>query len=158
MRKFLSAALLLSQLSIIVSCTKEGPQGPAGQDGNANVKSYTVGVEPYQWSGSEGSYRVNINMPAITQAIYDNGDVRVYVKASDAESYQALPYTWPDFSITRYWYQVGSVQLDEKFVSQTMKPEIYSEFKIVVIEGGLQNKNLNFNNYEEVRSYYSLED
>ena len=76
--KFLSYATFVLFLGLAISsCTKEGPEGPAGQDGNANVQTYVFNSPSWNSSGS-GMY---IDMSSIlTNEIIENDVILGYVK------------------------------------------------------------------------------
>jgi hypothetical protein len=75
---------LLFALSAILmtACVKEGPRGPAGQngiDGNANVIA-SAWITPPAWSGDTADWYFDIISTAITQDIIDYGAVLAYMK------------------------------------------------------------------------------
>ncbi len=119
----------------------------------------TFGVNSYDWTkGSNGTYYYDKSIPAITESIVESGDVRVYVRATNSNSYQALPYTWFDFSVTRYWYERSHIILEKKYKDSNAEVEDYFFFKVVIIEGEKIESTLNYNNYEEVMDYYNLQE
>ena len=61
---------------ILTSCGKEGPQGPAGNDGNANVYSKTFVVT--SWDQNSSNYFSDFYIASLTSDVHDNGAVIVY--------------------------------------------------------------------------------
>lgn len=83
---------------MLTSCTKEGPAGPAGKDGNANVISSNT-VTLSNWislydDGTEFTYSSTVTWPTITQDIRDRGLVMAYMKNPSTQAWQALPYSY----------------------------------------------------------------
>jgi hypothetical protein len=73
-----------------------GPQGPAGEDGNANVVAAVVELSNADWvagsyvyqdrtngSTSRSARVATLDVPEITQEIYDLGMVHVYLKVPE---------------------------------------------------------------------------
>ena len=162
MKKLFSLFVLSLWMISLLSCTKEGPAGPKGEDGNANVKTYKYTIKTDEWQGSGGNYYHEESIPEITEDIYENGDVRVYIKSNNSEQYQALPYTWisnPNYQyIAKYWYGVGSLKIQVVFNDPNNTVTWDFEVKVVIIEGNAVNKNVDYNNYESVKIYYGLKD
>lgn len=118
--------LLLSGSLLFISCKKEGPIGPAGKDGNANVRSGTVSLTNADWkwastwslsigAGSTTNYNTRyseINTDLITQEIADKGSVQVFFKPKD-EGWVSLPYIFQSsYSINfMYEYMPGKIRL-----------------------------------------------
>ena len=136
----------------LTSCEKEeGPQGPAGEDGNANVKTEIVKVFGYEWEQDGSLYVVDKTSDLLTQDIIDNGSAHLYLEAGEG-MWIALPYLTMGFGVgvddLGIWTEGSSV------TSQT------TTYKLVVIEGNLKttNKNVDFNDFNSVKEYYKLED
>jgi hypothetical protein len=145
----------------IVGCTKEGPIGPAGADGNANVVSSTISSS--NWVYNSPSWSITFSYPAITQNIIDKGAVLVYLK--NGQAYTQLPltiYSSATFSSSLEVNSfVGGVKVfwTDSDLTQPSNPG-NREFKVVVIaaSGLAQNPNLDFKNYEAVKLAYNLKD
>ncbi len=107
--KLLSFTVLVLFLGmIVVSCSgDDGEQGPAGADGNANVKVGTLDLTASDWlwrgsyifsigntsSTSHYTRYVDINVPAITESIHETGLVLVYYKLyRHADDWDMLPF------------------------------------------------------------------
>lgn len=117
--------LLISSL-LFMACKKEGP---AGADGNANVKSGTVSLTNADWkwasswalttsAGSNTIYSTryaDINTELVTQDIVDKGSVQVFFKP-DNDEWAPLPFSFID--VTRnysfnfmYDHKPGKIRL-----------------------------------------------
>jgi hypothetical protein len=169
--------LFVAAVTFIISCTKEGPEGPQGiqgptgpqgiqgipgQDGNANVNSYTYNVYLNDWTLDAADYGINLLVPEITQSILDNGAVLVYMGVGSG-SWVSLPYiVWNVGYASQYLpiISVGKVTIwktDSDFF-QTDNPGDKT-FKVIVIAGSgfsAMPSNIDLNNYEEVAGYLNL--
>ncbi len=109
---FIFCLFLFSFLIFNSSCTKEGPIGPAGidgtngKDGNANVSSRELFIEPTHWTavgvfGTPNFHRtLEIPIPALTTSIASTGLVLVYFKSAGTDNWRQLPYTRTTSSFT----------------------------------------------------------
>ena len=112
----------------------EGPQGPPGEDGNANVGAAVVELSNADWGVGSYVYRhgpnantsrparvVELEVPAITQEIYDLGMVHVYLKVPEAlvgdpTAWAPLPYQYLAFGSAYHFnyaftFNVGTLKL-----------------------------------------------
>jgi hypothetical protein len=93
--------LLILQMTLpfllLWSCTKQGPIGPQGQQGNANVTSVTFTNISVPLNGT-----YVFNIPAITQAILDSGTVSVYYSNP-----AITPEQW--FPLPQYFFYNGNL-------------------------------------------------
>ena len=159
--KSITSLVLLVTMTIFSSCKKEGPAGPAGKDGNANVVSSTITSS--SWAYTEPSWAITFTDPAITQEIINSGAVLVYIKVGD--NYTQLPLTFylsSSYSSTiEVSTFVGGLSLfwTDSDLVQPNNPGSQT-FKVVVIAGSgmIQNPNVDYSNYEEVKSKFNLED
>lgn len=88
MRKVCSIILLI----FIVSCGQfEGPAGPAGEDGVANIHTETFTISSSNTQASDGIGINQIDAPEITPAVVDSGVVKVELELSDG--WMGLPWT-----------------------------------------------------------------
>ncbi|MFN8321517.1 MAG: hypothetical protein U0T74_02550 [Chitinophagales bacterium] len=85
---FVGIALLL-----FAACTKEGPEGPAGKDGNMNVQVHTYTVTPSMWYVGPDYLRLTLTDSSITQSVLDSGAIQVSVKGLYTTLWQELPAT-----------------------------------------------------------------
>lgn len=121
--------LLLTGPFLFLSCKKEGPMGPPGADGNANVRSGTVTLTNADWkwnsfwefttsTGSSTIYSTRyaeINTELVTKEIADKGSVQVFFIPS-IEGWVPLPYTFLNASLNYYFnfmyeYIPGKIRL-----------------------------------------------
>jgi hypothetical protein len=71
---------LFAAFSMLVfsGCKNEGPMGPAGLDGNANVTA-SPWYSPTAWEGSSGDWYFDITNSAISSDIVETGTILAYV-------------------------------------------------------------------------------
>lgn len=156
-------SLVIFGLAIIsiVGCTKEGPIGPAGADGNANVVSSSFSSS--NWVFGSPNWSLVLVYSAITQEIIDNGAVLVYLK--NGQSYLQLPltiYPTANYSTSLEVASfVGGVKIfwTDSDLVQPNNPG-NREFKVVAIAatGLAQNPDLDYTNYEAVKQAFNLSD
>ncbi|MCB9335801.1 MAG: hypothetical protein H6586_06605 [Flavobacteriales bacterium] len=159
--KSISYLILIISIALF-SCTKEGKQGetgPAGVNGNANVKSETFTIFPSNWQTSGNTIYVNRTTSLITTNIANSGAVLLYIQSTNSTAWQALPYTFPGTNqIYRYWHSDGELQI-QVYDSQST-PYITSNrnFKLVTISSTAKvaNPNIDYNNYYEVKGAFNL--
>ncbi len=79
MKTKFSIYFFLAFLTLVFSgCSQEGPQGPAGLDGNANVTA-SPWYSPTAWDGTSGDWYFDITNSAISQDIVESGAILAYV-------------------------------------------------------------------------------
>lgn len=76
-KSFIAIAIVIS----IFSCSKEGPQGPAG---NANVIYTNWTTRTFTGGGGGSDWQTNYNIPEITQSILDSGLILTYLRGTEA--------------------------------------------------------------------------
>jgi hypothetical protein len=74
---FLSLLITVPAL-LLTGCKQEGPQGPAGLDGNANVIA-SQWITPTAWQGKPGDWFFDISNSSITKDIVESGAILAYV-------------------------------------------------------------------------------
>lgn len=117
----------------LLSCTKQGTQGPAGAQGNANVQ---VLVIPNQSFGA--NLVVFLNDPQITQNILDSGAVMIATRPTTATGTPAdwidLPFVYPHDNLSIYPWTIA---LGKALVVANFNSADYSnyDFRITVIGG-----------------------
>ena len=141
-------------MAMLVQCTgNEGPMGPQGNDGQDGLdginytRSVIYDVDPSDWIGNVDGYNADLVIPEITDDIYYNGAVLVYMLIKIVpKSFNLLPYTYVDnpvdYTLTVYWdfdAYVGRIDLIYKRVfngvNDTPAPQDIMSFKVVIIEG-----------------------
>jgi hypothetical protein len=132
---------------VFIQCT--GPQGPMGNDGLDGkdgidyTHSVIYDIDASGWVGDLNGYDALIDVPEITEDIYYNGAVLVYrLIETDPKSFNMLPYTYVDNSLTVYMdfdAYVESIDLIYKEVlngvNDTPAPVNTMSFKVVIIQG-----------------------
>ncbi|QEC44232.1 hypothetical protein [Pseudobacter ginsenosidimutans] len=189
----------------LFSCSKEGPQGPAGENGkngqdgangNANVITGAFILDNSKYARDSWSIRngnattsypakmANVSVASLTQDIFNNGTVLVYMKipagsAMLPDSWTPLPHSNPSgnygYMIMRnYTYRVGLLQLyyyfqytdnasigTAPYIGDVVVPT--QEFKYVVIAGNAAANSVarppvDYSNYEAVKTYFRLQE
>ena len=156
--------LLLGLISIgmFQSCKKEGPQGPAGADGNANVKTYNISVSSANWTCSSICY-TDITVAGITQDIVNSGSVHVFMEStSQTGAWLNMPWTEMNsgyISNYNFVYALGVMRISKSDSDLTtpINPGARN-FKIVVIasSGKLAHPEVDYTNYEEIKEAFDI--
>ena len=141
----------------------QGPQGATGADGNANVKTGTVLINPssWNWNAPTLSNYVNINDPDITASIVSSGMVSVFFSTSSG-TWIALPTTTYSGSTLinyGYGYSLSTVTISVTSSSGTSLTFNPITFKVVAIASSIRkaNPNTDWNNYEQVQKIIDKE-
>ncbi len=71
-------SLLIMSAILWTGCSQQGAEGPAGQDGNANVTA-SPWYSPTAWDGSTGDWYFDVTNSAISQDIVESGAILAYV-------------------------------------------------------------------------------
>jgi len=116
------------------SCSPEdgemGPEGPAGQDGNANVTTVILRGQ----SLSPQSI-IDFDVPQLTQDIFDKGLVYVYVDDSPSTGENS----WRILPIIRFsgekLVDLQEIKVGQIVIVNYTKTPLIVDFKIVLIEG-----------------------
>jgi len=77
-RTILFSLLIAISAIFWTSCNQEGPEGPAGLDGNANVTA-SQWYSPTTWDGTSGDWYFDITNTAISLDIVESGAILAYV-------------------------------------------------------------------------------
>jgi hypothetical protein len=185
MRKTLRLLFYISSVVIaigIVSCSKEGPagpagatgpagpqgpggaQGPAGQPGTANVM-YSDWIDTTTWNPSIDTtggatdtvgFFADIDVPALDTNILNRGEIKVYVNVSTDPTF---PIVFP------LPFNNGSLFIDPVFAPNIIELSSNGDltgfpFRYILIPGGTHARQakINWNNYNEVKAYLGLKD
>ncbi|WP_298553602.1 hypothetical protein [uncultured Algibacter sp.] len=155
-RRFLTYALMAFALIFTsYSCEGEdgedgmngidGLEGPAGQDGNANVVS--VLLENQTINNGDNVFDIS----QLTQEIYDTGIVYAYVTVTGNDYWEVLPLSLSQQIILEIdKIEVGKITLKATFSQSNLR------LRFVLLEGTSVSA-VDFNNLEEVVSYYNLD-
>ena len=168
--------ICMTVLAVFSMASCRGPQGPAGQDGNANVASSTVTVRQSDWRWvNDCQWMVEIDYPAINNNVYNHGAVLVYMKIDGAWSQVPLTYFYEaevedgysNFasSIEVATLNDGGVRLfwtESDFYHAPDGPGKLSsyDFKIVAIEASVYShrSDVDYSSYEAVKTAFQLAD
>lgn len=146
---------------------QNGQPGQPGQDGNANVKSFDTWFPSSAWA-SNGSYenKLEFDVSIITQAVAEHGMVMVYLKTSalglDGNAWTAMP-----FSLAYQFYTEAfsfSFVPGKLFLRETsndglpVEPECYCRVIAVTSQGLARNPDVDWTNYELVKTRLQLAD
>lgn len=129
---------------LLGACEKEGPAGPQGEPGTANVKYSEWKTLPFDNSGSD--YIVTIDEPEITKEILNNGEVAVYMGDENSWAVKLNYYAGTHYAM--YSLEEGKIRIDLNYVIWAD-----SKFRFIIIPGGVQfrsKKQVDLNNYLEV--------
>ncbi len=128
-----------------------GSTGATGADGTSGINSYVFIGKTVSSVGY-----TQLNVPAITQAIVNQGAVIVYTRATGSSNWYALPYSLSGNTISMADYGVGFVNVQANFNSSSV------DFRVVVMTGAsvtqlaLTHPNLNINDYSQVAAALGL--
>jgi hypothetical protein len=161
------AAISMTVLSI-TGCKKEGPAGPAGANGSANVTSNTFTVNTWLWDSPY--YYVDLPVSAITSANNSTVAVMVYF-STNGNAWVALPYTQYNSPSQNYIMGfvtgVGTVEVNwfyDTSLSDGVDPNAYYgvpvKCKVVVIPpvAMAAHPEVDIKNYEQVKNTFGLQD
>jgi len=169
-------AIMLAVFTIVSGCKKgdTGPQGPPGVNGlngNANVTSITAIVNSSAtWTWSSPMYYVDVTVPALTSDIMNTGAVEVFVNTDGTGSFwKALPYTVVTGTVNYGWQYVtllndvqvqfawanGAQSGDPNF---TYGASIMIKIVCIASSGIAKNPDLNFHDYEALKTTFHLTD
>ncbi len=175
MKKLSIFCMTVLAVAFMASC--RGPQGPAGQDGNANVASSTVTVYPNDWQWvNDCQWMVTIDYPAINNNVFNHGAVLVYMDVDG---------TWAQVPFTFYYQEVITNEAGEEEVwnfSSSIEVATLSDggvnifwtesdfydgyrpdthdFKIVAIEASVyaNRSDVDYSDYNAVKTAFQLAD
>ncbi len=132
-----------------------GPQGAKGDPGSANVQ-YSPWIS-VSFSGSGSSYTGSITAPAITQAVLDRADIRVYW--SEGGRVITLPYAQVTGGTTYTVHQRFFVGRIDLLSSYSLGAQ---QMRYVIIPGGTavggRKASVDLSDYQAVKAYYHLPD
>jgi len=159
------ATLFVACGLIFSSCKKEagpkGDTGPAGANGNANVTSYTVNTTASNWTFSAPSWSCMVNFPQLTTAIANGGVVAGYWQSG--ANWIPLPkVTYISSTVSskmQYDFTTAEVHLYFTYSDNSTPPTPGTQvFRFVLIPPAMIKPNVNYDNFDDVRSAYKLTD
>lgn len=95
-------SLLIMSAILWTGCSQEGPEGPAGLDGNANVTA-SPWYTPTAWTGSAGDWYFDVKNSAISQDIVESGAILAYVSLPGDLYNDYTVRTLPAYAIGANW-------------------------------------------------------
>jgi hypothetical protein len=140
-------SLFISIFTIfLLSYSCIGQKGEDGIDGkDANVGAAIFDIIPSKWEGNVDGFVASLNVPELTNDIYENGAVLVYMLKNENsvdKSFNQLPYTWLNNSNTEYMdfdAYIGRIDITLRWVdngvNNTEAPKDNYTFKVIVISG-----------------------
>ena len=138
MKTKISTIYLLLAFTVITftGCSKEGPQGPAGLDGQNAAVYYSEWFSPTVWSGSAGDWYFSASAPDLTQSVVENGVVLAYVWL-DGDIYSSTSVRpLPAYALGANWsfliHQYGAIEFTS---DQIIQPLTTHKFRFIAIPG-----------------------
>lgn len=169
MKTKITTLLFIAMVGVFASCKKaeKGAVGPAGANGtngaqgNANVKIYNYGSQTL----TATSISVNFTPVGLTAQKIDSSLIVVYYSESAGQwnlanglgpggQYATIQYSDPmDASINVYLQNANGTNYSGATV-------VWQKVRIVVVPTGyvFRHATINYNNYDEVASYYNIKD
>ena len=139
---------------ISTSCTKEGMQGPAGQDA---AVYYSEWFAPSAWSGASGDWYFDASAPDLTKSIVEGGVILSYVWLSGDLYTSTAVRPLPAYAIGANWsfliHQYGSIEFTSDMIAQPGTSG--NKFRFIAIPGvatALKSSSLNSKSANELRS------
>jgi hypothetical protein len=161
--KIYTLTITIILLFSLPACKKEGPAGPAGKDGNANVKSSTITFSNWYWDSSNSYDYSDFTWSAITSSISNTGTVLIYLQTP--AGWAPLPRSvYPSSSYSesqRYVYNPGTFRILVQDSDLTQPGALGTwTIKVLAIESSARkaNPNLDWSNYEAVKAAFHLKD
>lgn len=141
-----------------------GQDGKDGKDGNANIRSSLDTVQATDWVQiTSYQYIATIDVPIITQDIFDNGLVMVYSRnLGDSSYWLAWPLTISyGTGLNNFFYRInpGSITLYSQ--NYNFQPFVSGlEVRVVAAssEGLVHQPDLDWTKYDKVKEAFHLED
>ena len=156
--KLISVCLLTVFSAFIFSgCSKEGPQGPAGNNGKDATVYYSEWFSPSVWSGVSGDWYFAANAPDLTQNIVEGGVVLAYAWLAGDLYGSTTMRPLPAYAVGANWgfliHQYGSIE----FTSDMYSPPATStnKFRFIAIPGtipALKSGNSGYRSEQELRN------
>ena len=128
--------IVIVALTLLTSCGKEGPVGPQGAPGNANVMSYVYNVTT--WSIDLNAHEVfsDLPVPEITNSVLSGGTVQVFEGnlPSGSNIWYGMPYSYQSSEIS-FDISYGNVRIIRTLDngSTPTPPSSIYQYKVVII-------------------------
>jgi len=152
-------SLLISMSTFLLTgCSQEGPQGPAGLDGNANVIA-SPWYSPAAWDGSSGDWYFDISNSEISQDIVESGAILAYVSLPGDlyNDYTVRPL--PAYAIDANWdfllpndgQSYGTIEFTSDMVSRPGTAGYNFRFILIPANYSLKSASLNSPGLSELK-------
>lgn len=178
---FLSCLLAAT---VLIGACKKGDPGPAGEKGDKGDTGAqgatgskgdpgTANVLYSDWldlgfslDQASGVFFTQINETKVTEDLLSKGEIKVFINLGTAAQkvVAPLPFVSGEVQITPA-YATGVIELDANVNASTATDQTtgnkFRQYRYVLIPGGAHvrmNKQINWNNYEEVKNYLGLKD
>lgn len=118
---FLFAALS----ALLAGCDAlEGPQGPPGNDGAANVEAETFAIDASQFQADGTAQSLTRNAPVITGRVAREGVVLGYIQLGGESAWTALPFTIaPESETINITYQYEEARFELLLIASNELPD-----------------------------------
>lgn len=178
---FLSCLLAAT---VLIGACKKGDPGPAGEKGDkgdpgaqgatggkgdagtANVL-YSDWIDlRYALDTASATFFTQINEAKVTEDLISKGEIKVFINlgSSAQKVVTPLPFVSGEAQIAPV-FAPGVIELDANVNASTVTDQAtgnkFRQYRYVLIPGGAHvrmNKQINWNNYEEVKNYLGLKD
>lgn len=174
--KKITLLVVIASILTIFSCTKEGKEGPAGPagasgtngtNGNANVKSILLSTSTWYWDNSFKARYYTWYPSELTYDIASTGAVFLYQSTSSGAGFIQLPISQPVSAsvVESDFFEYGE-NIIEVYIQNSNQSDPISQipiptyYKLVLIPSSarIANPNVDYTNYEEVKTTFNLKD
>jgi hypothetical protein len=181
--------LILAVTFLFAACTKEGPVGPQGEQGpagptgpqgpagapGAKGDTGTANVIYSAWLDvnylpdtvktgniidTTGWYGL-IPAPKLTNAILNNGEIKVYINLNTSAQPVVMPLPYSDYIVPFFYAQTIELSAIANFSTVTQGGSKYQQYRYILIPGSVNARaanKVNWDNYKEVQAYLGLKD
>jgi hypothetical protein len=159
MKNLFKKIAILSIAMLIFGCSEDGKPGEKGEPGNANVNVLAdFTILPTDWQTTGNLKYVTISINGLTQNIVNSSAVMVYQKNASTGSYIALPYSYQGID-RGFAFGLNYIQITLSASSPiTVTGNTIIKAVIIPSSSRMANPNVNWKNYEEVKSRFNLKD
>lgn len=161
MKKFILPVAALFMTFVLFSCTKEVTKVVPGDNNSGTpAQSAVYSIMPEDWAANSDSTALTatLDVPELTDAIFDHGAVVVYLSFKDG-IYEAVPQVF-DFNSYNAIHSVGQVQIEVRdvdgYIVNPITVEVYAKVVLIDAEKLAMHPDVNFANYDEVKQTFHL--
>ena len=143
---------------------EKGSTGTKGDPGTANVL-YSAWLDvAFAQDAASGTFFGQITEPKVTDNLLSTGEIKVYINfgTPDNKVITPLPFVEGDVQITPI-YAASTIEIDANVNASTVTSSTTGkksrQYRYILIPGGASvRRDVNWNNYEEVKTYLGLKD